>query len=158
MTRMLIIACGNPLRTDDGIGWHIAQKLASQLRSPDFEILLRFELTPDLAEDMSHADRVILIDAAAEGVPGEVRCEAINAAEAAPAFSHECSPPVLLGLVQDLYGATPDAVLISVAGESFKVGQGLTAAVADSVPVAVNNILELVASGAKAIVAHRCSG
>ncbi len=54
MTRKaLIIGYGNVLRSDDGIGWHVAERLAADARFDDVTILQRHQLTPELALDVS---------------------------------------------------------------------------------------------------------
>ena len=59
MARSLIIGYGNPLRSDDGFGWHATQKLTIQLHYADVEIITRHQLTPELAETASHFHLVI---------------------------------------------------------------------------------------------------
>lgn len=57
----LVIGIGNPLRSDDGVGWWLARRAerwlpASQLRAVQ-------QLTPELAADVAAAARVLFIDA-----------------------------------------------------------------------------------------------
>jgi hydrogenase maturation protease len=70
---VLIIGYGNPLRSDDGVGWQAAELLTDDPRLADAQILACHQLTPELAEDVSRAGFVVLIDASTEpGVPGSV--------------------------------------------------------------------------------------
>jgi hydrogenase maturation protease len=62
-TGILVIGYGNPLRTDDGLGWHVAIRLSRDPRLAGVEVLPCFQLTPGLAVDLSYASLVALIDA-----------------------------------------------------------------------------------------------
>ena len=71
MSRVLIVAYGNPLRCDDGLAWSAAEMLAPGLPG-DVEIITRHQLTPELAFPVSQAASVLFIDAAHSGAPGEL--------------------------------------------------------------------------------------
>jgi hydrogenase maturation protease len=142
--RLLVIGYGNPLRGDDGVGWRAAERLAQDAAArPGLEVIACQQLTPELAESLSHADRAVFIDAAAEGVPGAVSREVVEPADPGPeAFSHHLEPAGLLGMAQALYGHCPDARLITVVGERFDYSETLSPGVAaalDSVLQAVND-------------------
>ena len=134
MARVLIIGYGNPLRSDDGLGWYAAVQLFRSSASRDVEVLPCHQLTPDLAEPVSHADTVMFLDSTHEGTPGELRCREIQAAEGTPSFSHHLSPQVVLGLSRDLYGAFPHALLLTVCGKCFEPGESLSEEVAGRLP------------------------
>jgi hydrogenase maturation protease len=130
----LIIGYGNPLRGDDGIGWHVSQELAAHLQDPDIEVLPCHQLTPELAEKISHAQLVLFIDATCEGSPGEWSCDEIRPDCEAAIFSHNASPSGLLRLVRSLYGVAPPAWLFTVCGNSFEYGESLSPAVRKCLP------------------------
>jgi len=134
MARVLIIGYGNPLRSDDGLGWYAAVQLFRSSASRDVEVLPCHQLTPDLAEPVSHADTVMFLDSTHEGTPGELRCREIQAAEGTPSFTHHLSPQVVLGLSRDLYGAFPHAWLLTVCGKCFEPGESLSEEVAGRLP------------------------
>ena len=105
---VLVVGYGNPLRRDDGIGWHAARLLASDPRLADARVLTQHQLAPELAADVSRASLVVLVDASAEGEPGSVRVGKVEPRPAAPAtWSHHLDPKTLAGLAEALYGATP---------------------------------------------------
>ncbi len=56
----LVIGLGNPLRSDDGIGWRLAAQLPARA---GLVVRCRQQLTPELAEDLAAAERVLLLDA-----------------------------------------------------------------------------------------------
>ncbi len=138
----LIIGYGSTLRRDDGIGCIIAEQLMdappsaiSNLKSA-IDIIARHQLTPDLADAVQQADHIIFIDACADAAPGEVRLAEVKpAGENWGAFAHEMSPGVLLDCVRDVYGKTPRAHLITIGGETFDIGEGLTPKVQAAIPV-----------------------
>jgi hydrogenase maturation protease len=133
--RTLVIGYGNTLRGDDGLGWITAGRLQDIL-PPDAAIVLTcHQLTPELAEPVSHADLVILIDAAHGTPPGEISCrEVLPDAEQTQVLLHAMLPEGLLASVQALYGTTPRMLLWTVNGESFAYGEGLSSAVQTAIP------------------------
>ena len=147
----LIIGYGNPLRGDDGVGWRVAEEAAAVLPDPPVTVLTVQLLTPELADTISRSERLILIDAAAEGVPGEVRCFPIAADSAAAASlaigTHEVTLDRLLGMAQELFGRCPPAHMVTVSGESFEVSESLTATVEAAVPEALRQVINLVRAG-----------
>jgi hydrogenase maturation protease len=131
--QILILAYGNPLRCDDGLGWHAARQLAQYLTG-DCQVLTCHQLTPELAEDISGASAVFFIDASREGEPGELTCLPVRPANDGAGFSHECSPQVLLSLCHQLYGSCPPAYSVSICGERFQHGEALSPCVASTLP------------------------
>ena len=156
MLTILIIAYGNPLRSDDGVAWRAADLLAEKLHAPDVEILRLHQLTPELADRLRGFDRVIFVDAALsedpDMEPGTVRVEEVAAATPDPArFSHAFSPQKVLGLAAELYGVRPHAFVVTVTGANFDHGDSLSAAVADALPDLISTIERLVQeAGSKA--------
>lgn len=141
MARVLIIGYGNPLRSDDGVGWRVAQKVSSEAPRADVRVMAAQQLTPEMAEDASRVERVLFVDAARAGTPGSVRCEEIVASEAG-AHTHELSPGLVLGLAKELYGRSPRAFLLTIAGENFETGETLSRVVAEAVPEVMARIRE----------------
>ena len=117
------------------------------LPDPPVTVLTVQLLTPELSDPISRSDRLILIDAAAEGPPGEVRCFPITPASVAAASlaigTHEVTLDRLLGMAQELFGHCPPAYMVTIAGESFEVSEALTATVEAAVLEALSCVLEL---------------
>ena len=44
---VLVVGYGNALRTDDGVGWHAAERLADDPRLADATVIAVHQLTPD---------------------------------------------------------------------------------------------------------------
>ena len=146
---VLIIGYGNSLRSDDGLGWHVAQELLRIMDSARVEIISCGQLTADLAEPISHAGTVLFIDASREGRHGEIRCQRIIPASGPASLSHQLSPSGLLALARELYGTCPEGNLFSLRGQSFGYGESVSPAVADCLPGLLARIQEFVAHCAK---------
>jgi len=144
MARIAIIACGNPLRSDDGLAWQAAETLRTTLRREEAEIVCVHQLTPELAETASQADTVIFLDAAATGAPGLVSCQRVGEASASYDFSHHLSPAGVIAMSSQLYGRAPHAFLVSLAGQCFDHGQQVSKVVADALPRVVSAVQQLV--------------
>ena len=133
MSKVLIICYGNPLRSDDGLGWRAAEQLAHSFHSRSIEIITCFQLTPELADNVHSADLVFFIDASRDGEPGELSFSTVIPG-AETTFPHHLSPPALLALAQQLYDNVPPAFLASVCGECFELGEKLSPKVAAGLP------------------------
>jgi hydrogenase maturation protease len=137
MPRVLIIGYGNPLKSDDGLGWHAAQELSQELTHAEVKIIRAHQLTPELAEEASTAELVLFIDACEGAPPGEIRCEAIHLDDGpsgASLHSHDLRPATVLQLARELYGFCPRAFLLTVAGEHFEDGDSLSEPVRSALP------------------------
>ena len=143
MPGILIVAYGNPLRCDDGLAGHVAQRLAQLNLSRDVEIITLHQLVPELALRVSHAKTVLFIDAAQEGVPGTIACGPLAPQPRCSTFTHEFSPGLILTLALELYGKCANAFAISLCGECFDHGETLSAKVEESLPHVVARIFEL---------------
>ena len=145
MARVLIVGYGNPLKSDDGLGWRAAEQLAQQLSSPEIKVLRLHQLTPEIAEEASRAELAIFIDARQEGPPGEMNCELVSGQRIRPpTYSHELSPGSILGLSDELYGRSPRAYLLTVSGRCFEDGESLSEAVGATLPRIVAQVKALI--------------
>ena len=148
MPKILIIGYGNPLRSDDGLGWHAIRELSRGVESPDVELLPCHQLTPDLADKIATAGTVIFIDAiqieeSDAGPEGPIVSE-ISPSAGSSAFSHELTPATLLDLSRQLYGGCPRAYTVSLRGESFAFGEALSPSVAKALPELIQKVCALV--------------
>jgi hydrogenase maturation protease len=140
MPRVLIIAYGNPMRSDDGVAWRAAAALEGKLSTPDVEIVRAHQLTPELAETISRCEAVIFVDAANNGPPGRISSAQIRPPQATPRFSHQLSPAAVVALAHQLFGATPDAFSVTLTGACFDHGESLSPAVQAALPALVARI------------------
>lgn len=143
----VIIGFGNPLCGDDGFGCAAAEVLGEQYSDDaGISVIATHQLTPELAADLAEVGRVVFIDASAsvkvhEPV-GTIRCEKVSADSTINVHGHSLSPSALLSLTDQLYGRTPDALLITVSGARFDLGCSLS----DDVRAQIPRIMDLVAA------------
>jgi hydrogenase maturation protease len=141
MPRVLIIAYGNPLRSDDGVAWRAADALEGKFPAAEIEILRLHQLAPELAESVSRFEAVIFVDAAeGKGKPGEVRCEEVSPSAGKTSFSHQLSPSAVLDMAKGLFGASPRAFSVTLTGESFDHGEALSPVVVAALPALIARI------------------
>ena len=143
MARVLIVGYGNPLRSDDGLGWHVAQELSRELRREDVQIVAVHQLAPEIAEAVSRAEHVLFVDAARDGAPGSLGCAQVSPAAASNRYTHELSPAIVLKLAKELYGKSPQAHLLTITGESFETGETMSAPVVAAIPALMARIRSL---------------
>jgi hydrogenase maturation protease len=119
-TRTLIIGYGSPIRGDDAIGPLAADALAATPLPTGVRVIARHVLTAELVEDIAAARRVIFLDAAADGAPGEVRVRELHPdATAVSTMAHFLDPRELLAWCETLYGHEPEAWLVTATGDCF---------------------------------------
>ncbi|HNB53425.1 MAG TPA: hydrogenase maturation protease [Anaerolineales bacterium] len=145
--KSLIIGYGNPYRRDDGFGWRVIETLKTE-PVLDTEFIETLQLMPEMAEDISHVSKVVFVDASVEGIPGEVHVEKLHVEHRPPLnYTHYVAPQELLMMAELLYGHKPEACLITVTGQDFDLGEGLTAGVEQAVPEVVEVIRGVIAEG-----------
>jgi hydrogenase maturation protease len=153
MPKILIIGYGNPLRSDDSLGWHAVRELSRSLESPSVEFLTCHQLTPELADKVAAAGAAIFIDAlqieeSNPARPGELVVSQIVPSPGPSAFSHKLTPATLLDLGRQLYGSCPQAYAVSLCGESFAFGEALSPPVAKALPQLIQRVCDLVREAA----------
>jgi len=149
MNGVLIVAYGNPLRSDDGVAWRVAETLEGKFAPQQVEILTLHQLAPELADTASGFGHIFFIDAAppdpaADGSSGKLRIEEIRTQEIDPnrttRFSHALTPRDVLALTQALYHSFPRAFSIVITGENFDHGESLSDSVAALLPDLIERI------------------
>lgn len=93
LPRALVIGYGNPLRSDDGIGWRVAEELRGRVDASRIEVIECRQLTPEMAEQIRTAGLVVFVDAAAEGAPGEWRHHRLRAEDSGTRYLTGRRPP-----------------------------------------------------------------
>ena len=140
---MLIIGYGNTLRGDDGIGCVAAEELSKKVKDKRIQVVSCQQLTPELAKDVSEADRVILIDAMRGKPSGHLVMRRISPGDVQPTFTHELRPESLLACSRELYGACPETFLVSITGHSFKLGEEISQQLIGLLPKLNRYVLKL---------------
>lgn len=136
-TRCLVLACGNTLRRDDGIGLLLGQWAEERFRpDPRVQVILRQQFTVELVADIAAADSVLFIDASLKAPAGRVRLTPVSSrVNNTPSNSHTLSPNQLLVLTRSLYGSIKShAMLLAVGISSTDLGEKLSEPVEAAIP------------------------
>jgi hydrogenase maturation protease len=123
----LVIGYGNTLRRDDGAGPWVAAEIESRAWS-GVRTMAVHQLAPEVAAELAAVRRVIFVDARVGPKSPPVEARRVEPRDVLPGLTHTSEPAALLQLAQDLYGRTPEAWLVTIAGEDFGVGEGMTEA------------------------------
>jgi hydrogenase maturation protease len=137
--RCLLLACGNTLRGDDGVGPWLAAWAAKRFSSSaGLRVIVRMQWTPELAEDLAQANSAIFLDASKSSAPGAVQLLPVTpAAESGLLVTHHLNPPELLALARQLYDSQPrNASLLTIGIGSTNLGETFSSAVQQSLPQA----------------------
>jgi hydrogenase maturation protease len=130
--RCLILACGNTLRRDDGVGPLLCTWAEERFASnPKVRTIISHQWTPDMAEDLAAAETVIFIDCALDQVPGQVLLRELSPAPIKPGLvTHHLGASELLRVAEDISGTRPRrACLLTIGAGSIELGEELSAAV-----------------------------
>ena len=151
----LVIGYGNPLRQDDGLGWHIAHglnALAARRAIAPLSVIASQQLRPEHTVAIASSSAVLFVDAACQRNPGQrnqgplkpLRLELIELGlenEPAPTcrmlaepqtgchaqpLSHQLWPEALLQLTWLLEGRHPPGWKLAIPGQWFGFGELLS--------------------------------
>jgi hydrogenase maturation protease len=123
--KTLVIGYGNESRRDDGVGRYVVEQLAKH-DLPDVELQTAHQLEVELAETLTHFDRVIFVDAAIPDAPTPIQRSVVTPTFQSHAVAHYLTPPDVLSLSETLYGHVPQATLFSIRGRDFNFGTELS--------------------------------
>jgi len=139
--RCLILACGNTLREDDGVGPLLASWAEVQWRDdPRVRVICDHQWTPDMAEEVAAAEAVIFVDCSLDQAPGEMMLRELSSAPLKPGLvTHHLGAAELLRVAEDLYGSQPRrACLLTIGAGTIELGEGLSEALRDALPDATS--------------------
>jgi hydrogenase maturation protease len=150
----LVIGYGNADRQDDGVGWHILKALAEKLGAPipddpgasieveseTADLMFILQIYPELAEDISHYQRVCFVDAHTSDIPEEISWIALSPEYEKSPLTHHMSPKTVLSITGTIYDQTPEAILVSVRGFHFEFERELSQKTAALAEEATNRI------------------
>jgi hydrogenase maturation protease len=142
---LLVIGYGNTLRSDDGVGPRVADAVAA-LVLPDVRALAVPLLTPELADPVSQARVVILVDAAVDA-PREVQLRKLAPADTSQIMAHSASPATLLALARDVFGYAPEAWLLTIPAENIGIGEEISVFTRRGLQTAIEEIKKLARNG-----------
>ena len=143
--KALIIAYGNPLRQDDGVGWRAAKHLRELFRNDPVEVIFRQQLTPELVLSVSNSSRVVFIDSEVGNDPGAITFRDLDPAHClSPGITHHMTPAELLAWTKILCGHLPRATLVTITGAAFDLNEFLSPPVEAALPALFEMVKGLV--------------
>ncbi len=158
--RSLVIGYGNVYCHDDGVALYIINCLRkrSGLRElqPDedgldelghsLDTALLHQLVPEIIPLVTQYQKVVFVDAHKGIIPDDVRVVDVKEEMGFHAVTHHMSPGMLLAIARQTQRFAPEGHLVSVKGEDFDFGLGLSEPCKIRADAAVQKILELVNS------------
>ena len=136
-TRCLILACGNTLRSDDGVGPRLAEWAEQRFeKNESVRVVARQQWTPDLAEEISIAESVLFVDSSSKSLPGCVDLVPVEPRESCNgSTTHHLDANDLMGLARELYGSrSAHSMLLTVGAGSMELGEIFTDRVEAALP------------------------
>ena len=162
----LIVGLGNPILGDDGAGWHIAERVAARLPTPSSPPSGSDQLEEQsniqveclglgglsLMEHLIGYDRAILVDAILTGnLPiGTVTSfpldELPDVAAGHLSSSHDTTLQNALKVGRTMGANLPDEIMVvAIEAQSvYDFSEDLTPEIAQSIPIAVQMVMELI--------------
>jgi len=139
-SRTLIIGYGNVDRQDDGVGWHILKHIAArvgyqipqepgstiEIETTTVALLYVYQIYPELAETLSHYDRVCFVDAHTSDIASEISWTVISPIYEKSPLTHHMTPKTVLSITNTIYDHVPEAILVSVQGTKFGFERNLS--------------------------------
>jgi hydrogenase maturation protease len=154
---VLIIGYGNIYCHDDGAGYYVVNALRKRMGirelHPDedgmdelgkgLDTLLVHQLIPEIASVAANYHKVVFVDAHTGIIPDEIRVIPVKEEYGFHAVSHHMSPGMFLATVRKDRGMAPSGYLVSIKGDDFNFGLGLTDACRTRADASVQKILDL---------------
>ena len=109
---LLVIGYGNSLRRDDGVGPRVAETV-EELQLPGVRTLVCQLLSPEHADPIARARRVIFVDAAVDRMDG-VHFRKLEPGETSQLMAHAADPCTMLALARDVFGHAPEAWWLTI--------------------------------------------
>ena len=147
----LIFATGNESRGDDALGPLLLRELDSWLKKTEqgdkektdrfvqqFELMEEFQLQIEHAMDIKDRKRVLFIDAGMD-TPSPFHFYRLQSSDQAVLYSHALAPQALLKVYLQFYREPPpDAFVLCIKGDSFELGEPLSANASANLALALN--------------------
>ncbi len=155
--KTLVIGFGNAYCHDDGAGFYIVNELRRRQRirelQPDedgldelggqFDTIVVHQLVPEIVPVVVNYQLILFVDAHLGSIPDEVRVVQVQEEDRFHAVTHQMSPGLIMSLARKAKGVGLSGYLVSVKGEDFDFGLGLSGSCRSHAQMAVEKILEL---------------
>ncbi len=124
---VLLFGYGNLSRGDDALGPLLLDYVENNVNLEDIEILTDFQLQIEHALDLENRELVLFVDASV-ACAREFDFKEITSTRDASYTTHAMSPSAVLDVYQEIKKQRPPpCFLLSISGESFELGEGLSA-------------------------------
>lgn len=138
---LLVIGYGNILRGDDGVGPRVAEAVAA-LGLPGVRTLICQQLSPEYAEAISEAERVVFVDAAVDA-PQQVQLRKLSPGDTTQLMAHAADPRTMLALARDVFGHTPEAWWLTIPAFDLGFSEQLSTSAQRGLECAVELVRQL---------------
>jgi hydrogenase maturation protease len=119
----LLIAVGNNLRGDDGIGHWVAAQI-EKMKLPKVTVRYMQQLHIDLLEELGRFDTVIVTDAALQDEPATLQPIAVT--EEGFSSSHRADAATLMSLHHKLYQQSTQWMACGIKATDFEMGEPIS--------------------------------
>lgn len=140
----LLLACGNSLRQDDGVGLRIAEAAEQLFPASRLRIVAAQQFTPEMAADLAATELAIFVDASVADDPGSIRVFPLEPCDDLPG-THGIDPPALLAMAQSFCGHMPaHAFALTIGAGRFGYCEEMSGPLRQAVPRALRLVTNLV--------------
>lgn len=145
-TPALLLACGNCLRQDDGVGLKIAEAAEQLFPASRLRIVAGQQFTVEMAADLAETELAVFVDACVGDDPGAIRVFRVQA-RAEKVESHELDPATLLALAETICGHVPaHAFAITIGAGRLGFGEDLSGRLRQAIPRALRLLTNLLSA------------
>lgn len=142
--RILVVGVGNTLRSDDGVGPHVAS-LIEKRNLPQVDTITLQQLQMELVVELLDYSHTVIIDAAITGE--EVAFYPLAAGPGLQvSSSHHVDAGLFTSLARELYDKRLSIMICSIRGENFDVGEKLSSPVLERADRAAREIIDWIES------------
>lgn len=153
--RWLIFGIGNPSRGDDALGFLFIEALEAWLEQPgnaaslpmDVVLETDFQLVVEHALDLIQISGAIFVDATHEVLDAPYAVTRLSPQWDDSHTTHSQSPAGVLGVAERLGQTVPPCWQLAIPGQSFDLGDGLSAAARMCLTQSIDATLRALAGG-----------
>ena len=140
---ILVIGYGNTLRSDDGAGVRLVERLTQVVPASRVRTETGHQLTPEMALSIADpdVDGVVFVDAGID--VSEIAIRPLDEEQPSPSVGHHLTPEALMVYASRLYGRRPRAWLLTLPAYDLTHGDTRTQQAERDVHSGVDRVLAL---------------
>ncbi len=139
-----ILGIGNPLRSDDGVGAYVCQKI-EEINLPEVDVATTHQLDIGMLEDLTKFSAVVFVDASTKDSTVSFY-ELVKEKNPPQSFSHHVNAALLVGLADKLYTTNTRFYICGIGAVNFEIGNSLSGTALSNAEKAVSLLREWVQS------------